>query len=129
MPDQQSEIERHNRRAPYWAAALIVFILTGLATVNIKTGGFWNGYVLDMVGPAWTYILVRGLFTAGKSNRWTRFFTPVKTFFILFLACIAIETAQYFGLYDATFDPWDLIAYAAFLLPAFIIDTQTVKSE
>lgn len=112
----------HDSFAPYWALAMILFLLCGLGTINFNFGSFWKGYVLDMTGPAWTYILFRGLFTGKVSNRWTRFFKPVRTYVLLFLVSSGIETAQYFELYDATFDPFDLLAYNALMLPAFILD-------
>jgi hypothetical protein len=115
-------ITLHDKRAPYWAAALLLLGVTGVATTWIDLGSFWSGYVLDMTGPAWNYILFRGLFTAEADNRWTRFFTPVRTLAIFLVVCFGIEMAQYFELYDATFDPWDFFAYISLLVPIFIID-------
>ena len=60
---------RHNQLAPYWALALFLFLITGLSTINFELGSFWNGYVLDMVGPAWNYILFRRLFIAKADKR------------------------------------------------------------
>jgi hypothetical protein len=113
--------------APYWAAAMIIFGVTGLATIWIDLGNFWKGYVLDMVGPAWNYILFRGLFTGYRANRWTRFFTPLRTLLIFLIVCFGIEAAQYLGWYDATFDPFDLLAYVSLLLPIYIIDRYQQK--
>ena len=100
---------------------------TGLATVWIHLGAFWNGYVLDMAGPAWNYILFRGLFTGFKENAWTRFFTPGRTVLIFLLVCFGIEGAQYLDLYDATFDPLDLLAYVSILIPLFLLDSYQSK--
>ncbi len=113
---------RHDRNAPYWAAGLVLLCVTGLSTGMLDLGGFWKGYVLDMAGPAWSYILVRGLYTARRDNAWTRFFTPKKTVIITVAVCFAIEMMQYFEVYDSTFDPWDLLAYVSILLPLFVID-------
>jgi hypothetical protein len=113
----------HDKLAPYWAAGLFACGATGLATVWINLGQFWSGYVLDMVGPAWNYILVRGLFTTYTQNVWTRFFTPSKTVIIFLLVCFGIEIAQFFKLYDSTYDPWDFLAYVSILVPMFIIDS------
>ena len=114
---------RHDKLAPYWAAGLVVLGGTGLATNWIDLGAFWKGYVLDMTGPAWNYILFRGLFTSYRENTWTRFFTPKKTLFIFLLVCAVIEGAQYLNLYEATYDPWDFLAYVVILIPLFIIDS------
>ena len=112
----------HNKNAPYWAIGLIILCFTGLTTIKIDLGPFWKGYVLDMTGPAWNYILFRGLFTSYTENKWTRIFTPLRTFILFLLVCFGIEGAQYFNLYDATFDPWDLLSYVSILTPLFIID-------
>ena len=104
---------------------MVVLGATGLATNWIDLGAFWRGYVLDMTGPAWNYILFRGRFTARADNAWTRFFTPVRTLVAFVAVCAAIEGAQYLNLYDATFDPWDFVAYVSILLPLFLIDVAT----
>ena len=118
----QSSHSRHDRLAPYWAAGLVVLCGTGLATIWIDLGTFWKGYVLDMTGPAWNYILVRGKFTTEAHNRWTRIVTPVTTVVAFTSICFGIEAAQYFGLYEATFDPWDFLAYVSILVPLFVLD-------
>ena len=114
--------QRHNKLAPFWAAGLFILGGTGLATIWMDLGDFWKGYVLDIAGPGWNYILFRGLFTSYVSNTWTCFFTPWKTVIIFLTVCAGIEGAQYFHLYDATYDPWDLVSYAAILIPLFLLD-------
>ena len=101
---------------------MFLLLLTGLSSTWLCLGAFWNGYALDIAGPAWNYILFRGLFTTQADNRWTRFFTPVRTCFIFIGVCTGIELAQYFKLYDATFDPYDFVAYLSLLVPLFIVD-------
>jgi hypothetical protein len=113
----------HDKYAPYWAAAMLILGVTGLATIWIDFGAFWKCYVLDMVGPAWNYILFRGLFTGYKEIAWTKFFTPKRTLVIFLLFCFVIEGAQYLNLYEATFDPWDLLAYVSILVPLFLLDS------
>jgi len=116
------KIARHNHVAPYWAIGLVLFGLTGLSTTWIDLGSFWKGYVLDMTGPAWNYILFRGLFTNYTDNTWIRFFTPTRTFVIFISVCFAIEAMQYFKVYESTFDPWDLLTYISILVPLFLLD-------
>ena len=118
---------KHNKLAPYWATALFLFIVLGLSTINFELGSFWNRYVLDMVGPAWNYILFRGLFIAKADNAWTRFFTPNKTLFIFILVCFSIEGAQYLNLYESHYDPWDFIAYISILIPLYILDRMQME--
>ena len=122
MIDRNIAKERHDRLAPWWAAVMVVLGATGLATIWVDWGPFWKGYVLDMTGPAWNYILFRGLYTAWASNAWTRFFTPLRTFLIFLAVCAGIEMAQFLELYDATFDPFDFLAYISILLPMFLVD-------
>ncbi len=118
---------RHNKLAPYWAAGMFILGGIGLATTWFDFGNFWNGYVLDIAGPAWNYILFRGLFTYYANNAWTRFFTPKTTLIIFLLVCFGIEGAQYFNLYEATFDPWDLLAYLSILIPLFLLDSYQIN--
>jgi hypothetical protein len=121
-------IERiHNQNAPYWAVFLVIICLAGLSTNWLNLGTFWKGYVLDITGPAWCYILFRGLYTYYAENKWTRFFTPSKTFAICVFACFAIETAQLLNLYDSTYDPWDFLAYLSLLTPVFLTDLRQKK--
>ena len=127
--DQKITRQRHNKYAPYWATGLVIFGATGLATTWFDLGSFWSGYVLDMVGPAWNYILFRGLFTYQKDTAWTRFFTPVRTLSIFIIVCAGTEFAQYFKLYDATFDPWDFAAYVSILIPLYMLDVVQNKVE
>jgi hypothetical protein len=118
---------RHDKLAPYWAVGLVVLCATGLATIWINLGDFWKGYVLDMTGPAWNYILFRGLFTNYRENAWTKFFTPWRTLFIFLLVCAGIEGIQYFNLYGATYDPWDFLCYVSILIPLFLVDSYLLK--
>ncbi len=118
--------EKHNRNAPYWAIALVTFGVLGLSTIWIDFGKFWKGYVLDMTGPAWNYILFRGLYTAHADNIWTRFFTPNRTLAIFLIVCFGIETLQYFKIYTSTFDLWDLLAYISILVPLYLIDNRII---
>ena len=113
----------HDRYAPYWAAGMLLLGIFGLAPIWLDLGDFFSGYAIDMAGPAWNYILFRGLFTSYKENAWTRFFTPVRTLVIFLIVCFGIEGMQYLNLYDSTFDPWDLVAYTSILVPLFILDS------
>jgi len=119
----------HNKYAPYWAMALLVFWAVGISTMWIDLGNFWKGYILDMFGPAWNYILFRGLFTSKANNAWTRFFTPKRTVVIFLIVCAVIETVQYFKLYDATFDIWDFFAYVSILIPLFLVDLKIIRQS
>ena len=120
---------KHDKHAPFWAAGLVILGITGLATIWLDFGFFWKGYVLDIAGPSWNYILFRGRFTSNVDNRWTRFFTPKRTVVIFLAVCFGIEGMQYLNLYDATFDPWDFVAYCSVLVPLFILDQFTYEGR
>jgi hypothetical protein len=105
----------------WWAAALVMLGSVGLATCFNPVPGFWSNYVLDIVGPAWNYILLRGLFT-NKPTPWSRFFTPEKALVLIAFVCVAIEAAQYFKLYEAHYDPYDFVAYLSLLVPIYLVD-------
>ena len=122
--------EIHDKNAPLWAACMAVLCATGLATSWTDLGDFWRGYVLDITGPAWNYILIRGLFTKYRDNAWRRFFIPLRAFALMLIVAFGIETMQYFKLYDATYDPLDFLAYISLLVPVFILDQwQSSKSR
>ncbi|MCA9734823.1 hypothetical protein KC799_22005 [candidate division KSB1 bacterium] len=112
----------HDAHAPYWAAGFVLLCGTGLSTIWIDSSAFWHGYVLDITGPAWNYILFRGLYTTKAENRWTKFFTARKTLLIFLFVCFTIEGMQYFNFYASTYDPWDFLAYIALLIPLYILD-------
>lgn len=40
-----------------------------------------------------------------------------------------IETMQYFSIYEATFDRWDLLAYISILVPLYVIDRRLNKNN
>jgi hypothetical protein len=117
----------HDKYAPYWATILIILLGMGLSTIWLDLGTFWKEYLLDMVGPAWAYILFRGLFMAKFNNIWTRFFTPNRTLIIFLTICFGIETLQYFKIYNSTFDFWDFPAYISILIPVFLIDIRIIR--
>lgn len=119
----------HNKNAPYWAASLVILGLLGLSTIWFDLGKFWKGYVLDMAGPAWNYILFRGLFTTKSNIAWIHFFTPNRTLVLFLTICFGIELLQYFQIYESTYDTWDLLAYISILIPIFLIDKMLIKQS
>lgn len=123
MPDlRPPQAVSHDRNAPFWAVALVLLVAAGLSTTVLDRGELWSGYVLDATGPAWAYILVRLRFTEWVDNGWTRLFTPGRSALLCAGTCWGIELLQYLEVYDATFDPWDLVAYLAILLPLHLAD-------
>jgi len=105
-----------------WKIAIIVLGIVALSSGLVKKPGFWSSYVLDIAGPAWIYILLRCQY----SERTTKFmsirFSPESAVLLVFGMGVVIETSQYFKFYDATFDPYDYIAYLLLLLPCYLLD-------
>jgi hypothetical protein len=110
-----------------WKAALLVFGIVGLATGVVRVPGFWSSYVLDLVGPAWNYILLRGLFSKKQPAMLSRFLSPERALILILTVCALVETAQFFELYDARFDPSDFVAYASLLIPCYVIDRVSLQ--
>lgn len=106
----------------YWKAAIIILGAIALATCVVQSPGFWSSYVLDIVGPAWIYILVRGQFSRVKPAMFSEYLSPEAALLIMIAACYFIEAAQYFQLYEAHYDPLDLIAYVSLVTPCYVID-------
>ncbi len=101
---------------------LIVLGVIGLITCIIKIPGFWSGYVLDIAGPGWNYILLRGIYHSPNTSFLFIKFSPEGAVLLLMAICFIIEIRQYFNLYDKYFDPNDYIAYVSLLLPIYLID-------
>jgi hypothetical protein len=104
-----------------WKISIILLGIISLSTGLCKQPGFWTSYVLDMTGPAWNYILIRGQYSA-KQTFFSFRLSPEFTLFLIIGICLLIETSQFFKLYEAHFDPWDYLAYISILIPCFIID-------
>ena len=60
----------------FWKTTLIILGSLALLTCLVRISGFWSSYVLDMVGPAWGYILLRGQYTSKGSYPFLTKFTP-----------------------------------------------------
>lgn len=106
----------------YWRIALVVFGTISLASGLSRSPGFWSSYALDLFGPAWIYILIRGLFSRTQPAMLSSALNPEAALLLVAAACFLIEGAQYLGFYDAHYDPYDLLAYLSLLVPCYAID-------
>jgi len=104
-----------------WKIAIILLGIIGLSTGLSNQPGFWTSYVLDMVGPVWNYILIRGQYSAKQTFLFFKL-SPEFALFLIIGICFLIETSQFFKLYKAHFDPWDYLAYISILIPCYLID-------
>jgi hypothetical protein len=112
-----------------WKIALILLGITGLSSGISHSPGFWTSYVLDMVGPAWNYILIRGIYNSKYTTFFSIKFSPETAAVVIIGICFLIETSQYFKLYEARFDPYDFLAYLSLLLPCYILDKWTLARQ
>ena len=112
-----------------WKIALVVLGIVALSSGLVKKPGFWSSYVLDMVGPAWIYILLRCQYSSRTSKFMSIRFSPEGAFFLVFGIGVLIETSQFFKFYDATFDPLDYGAYVSLLLPCYLLDKYLSRSQ
>jgi len=102
ITDRQKEI--------FWKTTLICFGLIALSSGLFKISKFWSGYALDMAGPAWIYMLIRGQYNSKKRFLNIKF-SPEIAFALVLVLCFAIEIMQFFEIYNATYDPYDYLAY------------------
>lgn len=109
------------RQYRFWAVALGILLTAGvLAQFGIP--GFWSSYALDIAAPAWIYIGIRGLARRSQSTRPPWFLPPETVLFFIISVCFLVEAAQFLGLSAGHYDPYDLLAYVALLVPFYIID-------
>ena len=105
-----------------WKVLVIVLGVTSLMAAIVKIPGFWSGYMLDIAGPAWNYILLRGIYHSQNTSFLFIKFSPEGAGLLIMAICFIVETSQYFQLYDSYFDPYDYLAYVSLLLPVYFLD-------
>ncbi len=103
------------------------FLGAGALNMTHTAAGFATNHLADLVGPAWLYIVFRGLAEPEKRNRLGRFLgaTPERAATILFVGSSATEITQTYwpsGLFSGRFDPLDIAAFAIGLLPLYLVD-------
>jgi hypothetical protein len=114
-------------KAAYLALSLLFVVSAFLNLARIR-GGFLTSHLADIVVPAWMYITSRGLVTTRRKRlalvAWLGR-TPERAALLLFVASALTEISQYFwpqGLFSGRFDPFDILAFAAGLLPCYLAD-------
>ena len=113
----------------FWKISVILLGLVCLSVGIINLNGFWTSYVVDILGPAWGYILIRGQYKSSNSTFLSIKFTPDLAAVVILGICFIIETSQYFKIYDAFFDPLDYLAYCSGVLPVYFIDKWVYKQN
>ncbi len=105
----------------FWKVFLVILGIIALSSGLIKSPGFWSSYVLDIAGPAWIYILIRGQYSGSKSFLSLKLSPEIAVILIIVIG-VLIELSQYYKLYTSTYDPYDFIAYASLLIPVYLLD-------
>lgn len=103
------------------------FLVAAVLNMTEIPAGFATNHLADVVGPAWLYIVFRGLAEPEKRTRLGRFLgaTPERAATILFVGSSATEITQIYwpsGLFAGRFDPLDIAAFAIGLLPLYLVD-------
>jgi hypothetical protein len=105
-----------------------MFVLTAVLNLLHVRAGFLTSYAADLLLPPWLYVVLRGLAGTRPSRlplaQWLGS-TPERAAAGLFVASTLSEASQIFwprGLFAGTFDPLDIVAYAAGLLACYGID-------
>ena len=122
-------MNRNDRnKAIFWKITLICFGLIALSSGVFKESNFWSGYVLDIAGPAWIYMLIRAQYNS-KEKFFNIKFSPELALFLMITLSFAIEIMQYFEVYNSTYDPFDFLAYVSGTFVIYIIDKIIIKKE
>lgn len=103
------------------------FLVAAVLNMTETAAGFATNHLADVVGPAWLYVVFRGLAEPEKRNRLGRFLgaTPERAATILLVGSCATEITQIYwpsGLFAGRFDRLDLAAFAIGLLPLYLVD-------
>lgn len=103
------------------------FLVAAVLNMTETAAGFATNHLADLVGPAWLYIVFRGLAEPEKRNRLGRTLgaTPERAATILFIGSSVTEIAQIYwptGVFAGTFDPLDIVAFAIGILPLYLAD-------
>jgi hypothetical protein len=106
----------------FWKIVLICFGLVALSSGLFRESKFWSGYVLDLTGPAWIYMLIRGQYKSEDATFLKIKFSEELALFLVIALSFAIEMMQYFEWYDSTFDPLDFLAYFSGVFVIYLID-------
>lgn len=129
--------QRRKSGSPHWQFAYRVltalFLLTAVLNMAHVRGGFLTNHLADLACPAWLYVVIRGLVPMSPRARrvyWWVGRSPERAAVLLFLGSTATEVSQLYwprGLFSGRFDPWDIVAYGAGLLPVYWMDRKEMN--
>ena len=113
-----------------WYALTAAFLVSAALNLLHVRGGFLTSHLADLAVPAWLYVHARGLSPAAPPRLLLRLVgaTPWQAAALLLAACAATELSQAVwphGIFAGTFDPLDLVAFAAGLAACVGADLAT----
>lgn len=113
------------RRLYYFLSA--VFVSTAALNMLHVRAGFLTNHAADFVVPAWLYVAVRGRAPGGNRGWVSRTVgrSPAVAGLTLFVASTITELSQLLwphGLFRGTFDPLDIVAFAAGLSGCYALE-------
>ena len=114
--------QTRKKQVRFWKISVIILGIISLSTGLYKGSAFWSSYVLDIVGPAWGYVLIRAQYRLNSESFMNIRFSPEVAFLVIVGICFIIETMQFFEIYNSTFDPYDLLSYFSGVLGVYLID-------
>jgi hypothetical protein len=102
-------------------------LIAAVLNMTDTAAGFATNHLADVVGPAWLYIVFRGLAEPTKRNWLGRILgsTPERAAAVIFVGSSVTEIAQIYwptGVFAGRFDPLDIAAFAVGILPLYWAD-------
>jgi hypothetical protein len=120
-------------RLVYWLL-FVTFLVTAALNMASVSAGFTTNHLADFVCPALLYVGFRGLASRRHGSSRLRAFlgaTPERSALILFVASTITELSQRYwptGIFRGHFDPLDIVAFGAGLLPVYLADRLTDRA-
>jgi hypothetical protein len=108
-----------------WWTALAGFLASAALNMAHVRGGFATNHLADICVPAWLVLSARDPRRRNTLIATLVGVSPARAAILLWLASTVTEVSQRFwphGLFSGRFDPWDIVAYAAGILPCYIFD-------
>jgi hypothetical protein len=105
--------------------ALAGFLVSAALNLARVRAGFATEHLADVAVPAWLYLTARDPRRAGTLIRRSLGTSPERAAVLLWAASTATEISQRFrphGPFSGRFDPWDIVAYAAGIVPCYLYD-------
>lgn len=113
---------------------LALWLGAAILGVNHVNAGLFTSYGADLTQPAWLYIVTRSLDDPGRRGWLRRTFgrSPELAAGAIFLGAALTEFSQLLwprGPMAGVFDPLDVAAYAAGLLPCYLIERRQLRGH